>query len=156
MGLASPANGFQLLCGLSDAYNIVHSHHDAFVPVSRHQFRSTEIHWPRLLTMTTTIAGKPCGRIGFGMISLMHPGRVSTEDAIEVLHAALEAGSNLWNAGEHYGGASYNSLHLIKAYFTKYPKMLIKSSSLSSLAWIHERDWRSWMRRMLKWLLIDV
>ncbi|KAK3677051.1 hypothetical protein LTR78_003256 [Recurvomyces mirabilis] len=72
--------------------------------------------------MTTTIAGKPCGRVGFGMISLMHPGCISTEDAVEVLKAALESGSNLWNAGERYGTAEYNSLHLIKAYFTKYPE----------------------------------
>lgn len=73
--------------------------------------------------MAAIIAGKPVGPIGFGMISLLNPAKqVSTEDAIATLKAALNAGANFWNAGEHYGTPDYNSLHLLNAYFSKYPE----------------------------------
>lgn len=69
-----------------------------------------------------TITSKPIGPIGFGMISLMNPTKaISTPSAIAVLKAALEAGSNFWNAGTHYGTPSWNSLHLLKEYFETYP-----------------------------------
>lgn len=72
--------------------------------------------------MAFTIVDRPVGPIGFGMISLMNPSKaVSTSDAIAVLKAALNAGSNFWNAGTHYGTPEWNSLHLLKAYFEKYP-----------------------------------
>jgi len=38
------------------------------------------------------------------------------------MKAALEAGCNFWNGGEFYGTPEYNSLHLLRAYFTKYPE----------------------------------
>ncbi|KAK3049581.1 hypothetical protein LTR09_009249 [Extremus antarcticus] len=77
--------------------------------------------------MAITIAGKPVGPIGFGMIGLNNPAKgISTEDAIIVLKAALEAGSNFWNGGRNYGTEDYNSLHLLKAYFTKYPEDIDK------------------------------
>lgn len=38
------------------------------------------------------------------------------------MKAALNLGANFWNAGEIYGTPDYNSLHLLKAYFTKYPE----------------------------------
>lgn len=38
------------------------------------------------------------------------------------MRASLEAGCNFWNAGEIYGTAEYNSLHLLERYFTKYPE----------------------------------
>lgn len=69
-----------------------------------------------------TISGKPCSPIGYGLISLMHPGRVTTADAIKTLKAALTAGSNFWNASDYYGTPEYNSLHLLNAYFTQYPE----------------------------------
>jgi pyridoxine 4-dehydrogenase len=73
--------------------------------------------------MTITIAGKQVGAIGFGMLNLTNPAKgISTEDAIAVLKAALNEGANLWNASQHYGVEDYNSLHLLKAYFTKYPE----------------------------------
>ncbi|KAK5118651.1 hypothetical protein LTR85_008116 [Meristemomyces frigidus] len=73
--------------------------------------------------MSASIAGKTIGPIGFGMISLLNPAKqVPAEDAIVTLKAALNAGANFWNAGEHYGTPDYNSLHLLNAYFTKYPK----------------------------------
>ncbi|KAK4497704.1 hypothetical protein PRZ48_010357 [Zasmidium cellare] len=71
---------------------------------------------------TITISGKAVNPIGYGLISLMHPGRVSTQDAIKTLKAALNAGSNFWNASDYYGTPEYNSLHLLNAYFTQYPE----------------------------------
>lgn len=49
-------------------------------------------------------------------------GNLSFEEAIPVMKAALDKGANLWNAGENYGPANRNSLHLLNAYFTKYPE----------------------------------
>lgn len=73
--------------------------------------------------MSFTIAGKHVGRIGFGMIGLLNPSNnIAIEDAIATLKAALTAGANLWNAGEHYGTPEYNSLTLLNKYFTKYPE----------------------------------
>lgn len=34
----------------------------------------------------------------------------------------MKNGANLWNAGELYGTPEHNSLHLLNAYFTKYPE----------------------------------
>lgn len=72
--------------------------------------------------MAFTIAGKHVGRIGFGMGGLTGFGKVSKEDGIATLKAALNAGANFWNAGDIYGTPEYNSLHLLDAYFTKYPE----------------------------------
>ena len=38
------------------------------------------------------------------------------------LNAALETGANLWNGGQFYGTPEYNSLHLLRDYFTEYPE----------------------------------
>ncbi|KAF2160543.1 hypothetical protein M409DRAFT_59810 [Zasmidium cellare ATCC 36951] len=75
-----------------------------------------------MASTTTTISGKAVNPIGYGLISLMHPGRVSPADAIKTLKAALNAGSNFWNASDYYGTPEYNSLHLLNAYFTQYPE----------------------------------
>ncbi|KAK5163626.1 uncharacterized protein LTR77_010575 [Saxophila tyrrhenica] len=73
--------------------------------------------------MSLTVAGKTVGPIGFGMIGLNNPAKgITTEEAIPILKAALEAGSNFWNGGRIYGTEDYNSLHLLKAYFSKYPE----------------------------------
>jgi pyridoxine 4-dehydrogenase len=57
------------------------------------------------------------------LLNLTNPARnLPTEDAIAVMKAALNGGANLWNGSEHYGPSDYNSLHLLKAYFTKYPE----------------------------------
>ncbi|KAF2722090.1 putative aldo/keto reductase [Polychaeton citri CBS 116435] len=69
-----------------------------------------------------TIVGKRVNSIGYGMGSLTSPHKsVSTADAIAVLKTALEAGANCWNAGLIYGTSTYNSCHLLNAYFTQYP-----------------------------------
>lgn len=37
------------------------------------------------------------------------------------MRTALSTGANLWNGGEIYGTPSYNSLHLLKQYFSEHP-----------------------------------
>lgn len=69
-----------------------------------------------------TVAGKPVGPIGYGMMNLTLSGKISHEEAIKPMKAALENGSNLWNAATFYGAPNANSLHLLKYYFTKYPE----------------------------------
>lgn len=44
------------------------------------------------------------------------------EDAIAVMKAAVDNGLTMWNGGEFYGTPEYNSMTIIKAYFTKYPE----------------------------------
>lgn len=60
--------------------------------------------------------------IGFGMGGLTAYGKLSFDEAIPVLKAALQHGANFWNAGENYGTTDRNSLHLLNAYFTRYPE----------------------------------
>ena len=75
--------------------------------------------------MSLTIADRPVGPIGFGMGGLtshLKQPPIQTQDAIDTLKAALDAGANCWNAGTNYGTPEYNSLHLLNAYFTKYPE----------------------------------
>ena len=38
------------------------------------------------------------------------------------MHAALKAGSNLWNGGTFYGAPDNNSLVLLREYFEQYPE----------------------------------
>ena len=47
-----------------------------------------------------------------------------TEDALKVMKRSIEVsgGRVAWNGGEFYGPPEHNSLHLLKAYFTKYPE----------------------------------
>ena len=66
------------------------------------------------------MVAKPVGRIGFGLLRLT--AGPSTEEAIAVMKAALEAGCNLWSGAEYYGTPEYNSLHLVHSYFSKYPE----------------------------------
>lgn len=41
--------------------------------------------------------------------------------AFAAMNAALETGANFWNGGQFYGTPDYNSLHLLRDYFTEYP-----------------------------------
>ncbi|KAK8108234.1 NADP-dependent oxidoreductase domain-containing protein [Apiospora kogelbergensis] len=45
-----------------------------------------------------TIAGKPVGQVGYGMMNLTMSGKISHEEAIKPMKAALEKGANFWNA----------------------------------------------------------
>ena len=38
------------------------------------------------------------------------------------MRTSLKNGNNLWNGGEFYGTPEYNTMTLLKAYFTKYPE----------------------------------
>ncbi|KAI1076003.1 NADP-dependent oxidoreductase domain-containing protein [Whalleya microplaca] len=73
------------------------------------------------LTVPYFIAGKPVNPIGYGMMNLT-TGSIPYDEAIKPMKAALENGANFWNAGTFYGPPNSNSLHLLKHYFTKYPK----------------------------------
>lgn len=44
------------------------------------------------------------------------------EDSFKTMRKSLEVGANYWNGGELYGPPEANSLHLLKAYFEKYPE----------------------------------
>jgi pyridoxine 4-dehydrogenase len=73
--------------------------------------------------MTTKLAGKTIGTTGFGLMGLTwRPKPQPIEDSIAVMKAALESGANFWNGGIIYGTPEYNSTHLLKAYFEKYPE----------------------------------
>jgi pyridoxine 4-dehydrogenase len=73
--------------------------------------------------MSVTIASKKINPIGFGLMGFLLPGKdISFDDAIEVMKHALNAGANFWDAGEFYGTEEKNTLHLLNAYFTKYPE----------------------------------
>ncbi len=73
--------------------------------------------------MAFKIAGKPVGRLGFGLLSLTNPAKnIPLEDAILVMKATLDAGANFWDGADHYGPPERNSLNLLHAYFTKYPE----------------------------------
>ena len=90
-----------------------------------------------------SLLGKEVGSIGYGTMSAIPPLKPpqladtsliiksgmtwnaqppSEEVCFETLNTALELGANFWNAGELYGTADYNSLHLLSKYFTKYPE----------------------------------
>ncbi|CAG8950994.1 hypothetical protein HYFRA_00006391 [Hymenoscyphus fraxineus] len=75
-----------------------------------------------LLAPPKTIAGKPVGGIGFGMMGLTLRGTISHGDAIKPMKAALEHGANFWNAGTFYGPPDASSLQLLKYYFDTYPE----------------------------------
>jgi pyridoxine 4-dehydrogenase len=44
------------------------------------------------------------------------------EQALATMKAAVENGLTMWNGGEFYGTPEYNSMTIIKHYFTKYPE----------------------------------
>jgi len=67
------------------------------------------------------LVGREVGKVGYGLIGLTTRG-LPQEKAIECLRAAITSGATFWNAGEIYGTPESNSLHLLHAYFTKYPE----------------------------------
>ncbi|KAM0816452.1 putative NADP-dependent oxidoreductase domain-containing protein [Seiridium cardinale] len=74
------------------------------------------------VTLPKTLAGKPVGPVGYGMMQLTLFGGIPYEECIKPMKAALENGANLWNAGTLYGPPDANSLQLLKYYFDKYPE----------------------------------
>jgi pyridoxine 4-dehydrogenase len=106
--------------------------------------------------MSTTIAGKQVGPIGFGLMSnnlspssiqnktltshlgLTRPPPLSHDTASKVMKAALSKGANLWNGGMFYGPPTANSLQLLHHYFTLHPsdaeKVVLSIKGCFSLA----------------------
>ncbi|KAL2204721.1 Aldo/keto reductase [Sarocladium strictum] len=69
------------------------------------------------------VLGKDVGATGFGLMGLTWREQVPTvEESIATMKAAVNNGMLLWSGGEFYGTPKYNSLTLLKAYFTKYPE----------------------------------
>ncbi|ORY71426.1 NADP-dependent oxidoreductase domain-containing protein [Pseudomassariella vexata] len=69
-----------------------------------------------------TLAGKPVGPVGYGMMLLTLLGGIPYEECVKPMKAALENGANLWNAGTFYGPPDANSLQLLSYYFERYPE----------------------------------
>ncbi|KAH6606404.1 hypothetical protein Trco_005557 [Trichoderma cornu-damae] len=70
-----------------------------------------------------TVINKSVGPIGFGLMGLTwRPEPPPLEQAIAALKAALANGMTLWNGGEFYGTPEYNTMTLLKHYFTRYPE----------------------------------
>ncbi|KAK2791900.1 Pyridoxine 4-dehydrogenase [Onygenales sp. PD_12] len=72
-----------------------------------------------------TIVGKEVGSTGYGLmckVSVRYCCKPAPESKYTpLLDRALEIGANFWNAGELYGTAEYNSLHMLHDYFVKHP-----------------------------------
>ncbi|OBT67919.1 hypothetical protein VE03_02480 [Pseudogymnoascus sp. 23342-1-I1] len=69
------------------------------------------------------IQGKEVGETGYGLMGFTIPSKLmQPEQAFPAMKAALEAGAIFWNGGDFYGTPEYNSLHLLAAYFSKYPE----------------------------------
>lgn len=70
------------------------------------------------------LTGKKVGSTGYGMMGLtaFYGDPTPQDQAFAAMKAALDTGANFWNGGEFYGSREANSLHLLNAYFTKYPE----------------------------------
>ncbi|KAL7941313.1 NADP-dependent oxidoreductase domain-containing protein [Trichoderma barbatum] len=67
--------------------------------------------------------GKEIGPIGFGLMGLTwRKDPLPLEEALAVMKTAVNNGLTMWNGGEFYGTPKYNSMTIIKSYFTKYPE----------------------------------
>lgn len=69
------------------------------------------------------LAGRKVHSTGYGMMGLtaFYGDKTPQDQAFAAMKAALDSGANFWNGGEFYGPPEANSLHLLNAYFTKYP-----------------------------------
>ncbi|KAF8540809.1 NADP-dependent oxidoreductase domain-containing protein [Trichophaea hybrida] len=74
---------------------------------------------------TLTIANKPVGSIGFGLMGFTWRPTITPDDqAFSTMRAALSSGSNFWNSGEFYGNLPdrTTNLSLLNRYFARYPE----------------------------------
>jgi pyridoxine 4-dehydrogenase len=70
-----------------------------------------------------TLLNKKIGTTGFGLMGLTWRAKpIPQEDSVTLMKSTLAKGANFWNGGIFYGTPKYNSLHLLNAYFTKYPE----------------------------------
>ncbi|EHK49463.1 uncharacterized protein TrAtP1_010690 [Trichoderma atroviride] len=66
---------------------------------------------------------KEVGPIGFGLMGFTwRANPPPLEQALATMKAAVEKGLTMWNGGEFYGTPEYNSMTILKHYFTKYPE----------------------------------
>ncbi|RBR07735.1 uncharacterized protein FIESC28_10529 [Fusarium coffeatum] len=71
----------------------------------------------------TEILGKPVGPVAYGLMGFTwRPDPTPLDQAVEAMRAAFNNGCTLWSGAEFYGPPRYNSMTLLKAYFTKYPE----------------------------------
>ncbi|KAK3679627.1 hypothetical protein LTR78_000002 [Recurvomyces mirabilis] len=70
----------------------------------------------------TSIAGKPVGSVGYGLMGFTAFYNTPFDDAVKVMKTALENGANFLNAGTFYASPERNSLQLLKQYFDTYPQ----------------------------------
>lgn len=69
------------------------------------------------------VLGKEVGPIGFGLMGFTWRAEPQAlEKTLDTMKAALENGLTVWNGAEFYGTPEYNSMTILKAYFTKYPE----------------------------------
>lgn len=75
-------------------------------------------------THDITLTGKKVHSTGYGLMGLtaFYGDPTPRDQAFAAMKAALDSGANFWNGGEFYGSPEANSLHLLNAYFTKYPE----------------------------------
>ncbi|KAL7803709.1 Aldo/keto reductase [Trichoderma aethiopicum] len=70
-----------------------------------------------------TVIGREVGPIGYGLMGFTwRPEPTPLDQAIDALKTAVENGMTLWNGGEFYGTPEWNSMTLLRHYFTKYPE----------------------------------
>ncbi|KAF5023297.1 hypothetical protein F66182_4605 [Fusarium sp. NRRL 66182] len=63
------------------------------------------------------------GAIGYGMMGLSwRPNPAPLEQTLDAMRTAVTNGCTVWSGAEFYGTPEYNSMTIIKAYFTKYPE----------------------------------
>ncbi|GFZ44204.1 hypothetical protein JCM24511_01925 [Saitozyma sp. JCM 24511] len=83
------------------------------------------------MSSTITVSGKPCGRIGYGLLgltALAAPQRPTEEAAIEAIKAAVDAGANLLNSATFYGVEDpLANLKLLNRFFETYPDYVNKT-----------------------------
>uniref|UniRef100_A0A093UVV9 Protein qutG n=1 Tax=Talaromyces marneffei PM1 TaxID=1077442 RepID=A0A093UVV9_TALMA len=74
-------------------------------------------------TFKYSLAGKPIGRDGLGLMRLTwHIAPLPDSQTFPILKAALSAGMTVWNGADFYGTSENNSLHLINRYLTAHPE----------------------------------
>ncbi|KAM5355765.1 hypothetical protein ACJ41O_002411 [Fusarium nematophilum] len=67
--------------------------------------------------------GKEVGALGYGLMGFTwRPTPPPLDQALKAMRTALDNGCTVWNGGEFYGTVEYNSMTLLKHYFTKYPE----------------------------------
>ncbi|KAI5456991.1 NADP-dependent oxidoreductase domain-containing protein [Mariannaea sp. PMI_226] len=69
------------------------------------------------------ILGKQVGALGYGLMGFTwRPSPPPLDQALEAMKTAVNNGCTVWNGAEFYGTPEYNSMTLLKHYFTKYPE----------------------------------